>query len=158
MININKKIIDEIKILSNNSHLSKLVANTKDINDLKDIKKDINIFINLGLINNIIRINKFHELVNQKLHFESYYVISSETLEERRKRVWTKTSFGFKNIVRIIDFIYKRVFPKLPLIKKIYFLITKGHNRVISKAEILGRLISCGFNILKYLNMKIFST
>ena len=40
--------------------------------------------------------------------------------------------------------------PKLPGLKVIYFAITRGHNRVISKAEILGRLISCGFNILRY--------
>tara|TARA_Y100001970_G_C13794622_1_gene631951 strand:- start:33 stop:686 length:654 start_codon:yes stop_codon:yes gene_type:complete len=29
-------------------------------------------------------------------------------------------------------------------------MITRGNNRVLSKAEILGRLISCGFDILEY--------
>ena len=74
----------------------------------------------------------------------------SETLEERRTRVRAKTPFGFKNIVRTIDFIYKRVIPKLPIFKNIYFSLTGGNNRVISKPETLGRIISCGFSVLEY--------
>ena len=35
-------------------------------------------------------------------------------------------------------------------LKKIYFQITKGKNRLLSKAEALGRLVSCGFDILDY--------
>ena len=33
---------------------------------------------------------------------------------------------------------------------KIYFITTKGKNRLLSKAESLGRLVSCGFDILDY--------
>ena len=51
--------------------------------------------------------------------------------------------FGF-------EFIFKRVFPKLPYLKKIYFHVTKGKNRLLSKAEALGRLVSCGFDIIDY--------
>ena len=43
---------------------------------------------------------------------------------------------------------------KLPITKQIYFSITRGHNRVLSKAEMLGRLSSCGFTILEYFNYK----
>jgi lipopolysaccharide/colanic/teichoic acid biosynthesis glycosyltransferase len=42
----------------------------------------------------------------------------------------------------------KRVFPKFTLTKKLYFILTRGENRVLSKAEALGRLYSCGFEIL----------
>jgi lipopolysaccharide/colanic/teichoic acid biosynthesis glycosyltransferase len=47
-----------------------------------------------------------------------------------------------------LDFLIKRAFPKFPLTKKIYFLLTRGENRVLSKAEAFGRLYSCGFEIL----------
>ena len=40
--------------------------------------------------------------------------------------------------------------PKTPIFKSIYFLISGGHNRVISKTEILGRIIYCGFEIIEY--------
>lgn len=46
------------------------------------------------------------------------------------------------------DFILKRVFPKFILTKKIYFLLTRGNNRVLTRAEFLGRLYSCGFEVL----------
>ena len=87
------------------------------ITSCKIIDSNISVFINLGLVNNIRRINKFHELVNNKLDSDNFYVSCSEILEERRKRVWQKAPLGLKSIVRIIDFIYKRVFPKIPIIK-----------------------------------------
>jgi len=40
------------------------------------------------------------------------------------------------------------MFSKLPYLKKIYFAITKGRGRVISQAEVLGRLYFCGFEVL----------
>jgi len=44
-----------------------------------------------------------------------------------------------------LDYLLKRVAPKFNITKKLYFFITQGRNRVISKAETLGRLYSCGF-------------
>ena len=38
--------------------------------------------------------------------------------------------------------------------KQIYFNLTKGKIRVISKAEAVGRLISCGFEILEFFEYK----
>ncbi len=121
-----------------------------DTKCLFNINKSMNseLFINLGRCNNIIRINKFHEQVNDSIKLNSLYISCGETLEQRRIRVQAKFPFGFKTFFRLIDFIYKRVIPKTPYLKKLYFAITRGHNRVISKAEILGRLISCGFDIV----------
>ena len=149
-LNLKDKIRSSIDI----DKYSFLLLKTKDIINLNNIKSNIRLFINLELVNNIRRINKFHEAVNSRLDLDDYYIICSETLEERRKRVWLKASIGFRYLVRIIDFIYKRVFPKIPLIKKIYFALTQGHNRVISKAEVMGRLISCGFQIENYFEHK----
>tara|TARA_Y100001970_G_scaffold27492_1_gene33546 strand:- start:2799 stop:3815 length:1017 start_codon:yes stop_codon:yes gene_type:complete len=150
MINIDDKIKAKIEEHFNLSNSKYLILKTANIFNLNNLDNKSKIFINLELVNNIRRINKFHEKVNSRLKNNSFYVVCSETLEERRKRVWLKAPLGFRNIVRIIDFIYKRVFPKLPLIKKIYFTLTQGHNRVLSKAEIMGRLISCGFQIESY--------
>ena len=150
MINLNNileyKIEQYLDLKNNNVFILK----TSNIFNINSINRKPNIFINIGLVNNIRRINKFHNSVNIKMDINSHYIICSETLEERRKRVWTKSPKGFKYLVRLLDFIYKRVIPKLPIIKKVYFLVTKGRNRVISKPEILGRLISCGFEIIQY--------
>ncbi|MCK5505415.1 MAG: GxxExxY protein [Thermodesulfovibrionia bacterium] len=47
-----------------------------------------------------------------------------------------------------VDFIWKRVFPKLPFFKKIYFAVSKGRNRALSLTEGLGRISFCGFDEL----------
>ena len=150
MINIHEKIRLEIEKYFDFSKTSHAILKTTNVSNVNNIDAESGVVINLELVNNIRRINKFHNAVNEKLDKDNHYIICSETLEERRKRVWKKAPFGFKNIVRSVDFIYKRVIPKLPLIKKIYFSITHGYNRVLSKAEILGRLVSCGFEIIEY--------
>ena len=43
----------------------------------------------------------------------------------------------------------KRVAPKIPLLKRVYFHLTNGENRVITKAETRERLIRCGFEIVE---------
>jgi len=55
---------------------------------------------------------------------------------------------GFNYLYYALDFLVKRVFPKFTLTKSIYFILTHGENRVLSKAEAFGRLYSCGFEIL----------
>ena len=105
------------------------------------------IFVNIEKINNIKSINKFHEAVNLKLEIGGIYCSCGETIEQRKNRKWNKQYFMISPVILFLDFIYKRVIPKLPFIKNIYFVITRGHNRVMSETEIIGRLFSCGFNI-----------
>ena len=104
--------------------------------------------INIEKANNIKRINKFHKKVFEFLGHEGIYVSCVETITQRKIKFKNEIPFGFKSLFLIIDFIFKRVIPKLPLTKQLYFAITHGHNRVLSKAEALGRLSSCGFKVL----------
>ena len=129
------------------------VIDTKKIFNI-NISDKTKLFINLEKVNNIRRINKFHEKVNYELKYDSVYVSCGETLDQRNQRIKHRFIFGFKNIFRIVDFFYKRLIPKIPFLKNFYFFITRGHNRVISKAEILGRLISCGFKVIDYFEYK----
>ena len=46
------------------------------------------------------------------------------------------------------EFVWKRLFPKTPLLARIYYFITKGQNRIFSFAQGLGRLYYCGFEVL----------
>jgi len=108
----------------------------------------------LKKINNILHINLFHETVNKVLKDGGIYCSCAETNEQRKVRKSGKYYLLFSPIILFIDFIYKRVIPKLPITKHIYFAITRGHNRVMSKAEILGRLGSCGFAILDVVEHK----
>lgn len=104
--------------------------------------------INLQRINGIRRINKFFEAVNSKLPYDGLFISSAETYMLRKKRILKKFPPVINHIYYFFDYIFTRVFPKLPITKNIYFFITLGRNRVLSKAETLGRLYSCGFEVV----------
>ena len=105
--------------------------------------------INLKRVNDIRRINKFFEAVNEKLPKGGIFVCLAETKELRKKRILSKFPPIFNYIYYTLDYILKRLFPKFPITKNIYFLLTRGENRVISRAEFLGRLYSCGFEVIE---------
>ncbi len=104
--------------------------------------------INLRRINDIRRMNKFFETVNHKLPVGGTFIGCVETKDMRKQRIFRKfwTPFNYL-FYYFIDFPVKRIFPKFGFTKGLYFLLTRGNNRVITRAETLGRLISCGFEI-----------
>jgi lipopolysaccharide/colanic/teichoic acid biosynthesis glycosyltransferase len=66
----------------------------------------------------------------------------------RYRRYLKNHSFWIANTIYFFDFIWKRVFPKLPITREIYFAFSKEKDRAISLAEGLGRLVYCGFKVL----------
>jgi len=105
--------------------------------------------VNLRRINDIRYINKFFEAVNAKIPKNGMFIGCAETQELRKVRLLRKYPPGINLLYYTLDFILKRVFPKFNLTKKIYFYLTRGNNRVISRAEVLGRLYCCGFEIIE---------
>ncbi len=99
-------------------------------------------------INDLRFINKHLILVNQKLKLHGLLVCNCETIEQRAQRIRNK--YGRLAVLFLpIDFFYKRIMPKIKGLKKLYFYISQGRNRVLSKAEVLGRLHFCGFHLIK---------
>jgi len=114
--------------------------------------------VNFARINDIPRINKFFHAINQKLPMDGLFVGCAETKGDRKNRILNKYPPVIGHVYYTFDFIFKRIFPKLPVTKKIYFKITEGRNRVLSRTETLGRLYSCGFRIVdeKKINGKMY--
>jgi hypothetical protein len=103
--------------------------------------------INLKKVNDIRYINKFFEAINSKLPEGGHFIGCAETKNLRKKRILRKFPPVLNWIYYFMDYIIKRVLPKFNLTKNIYFFLTRGQNRVLTRAEILGRLYSCGFAI-----------
>lgn len=124
--------------------------NTIDKNEIITLPME---YIGLGnthRINDIKRINKFFEEANRKLQKGQFFLVCMETKDSRRLRILGKYPKIIRRVYYTLDFIVKRVFPKTKLTRKAYFWITKGKNRVLSLTEGLGRLVSCGFEIINY--------
>lgn len=105
--------------------------------------------INLERINNIRFINKYFESANSKLQNGNYLIGCAETYEQRKFRLLRKFPIVLNYVYYSFDFVLKRLFPKFNITKQIYFALTKGRNRVLSRAEVLGRLYSCGFKVVQ---------
>jgi hypothetical protein len=105
--------------------------------------------VNFRRINDIQYINKFFETVNRKLPMGGYFIGCAERKEQRKKRILGKFPPVINRCFYFVDFVVKRIFPKFLLTKKIYFYLTRGNNRVVSRAEVLGRLYSCGFEVIE---------
>jgi len=115
--------------------------------------------VNFTRLNDIRYINKFLETVNEKLEPGGTFVGRFESKEQRKQRIFQKFPLPLAWLFYyFIDFSWKRVFPKIPFIQKFYYALTKGHNRVLTVPEVLGRLVSCGFTIKEYkeLNNKTY--
>jgi len=99
-----------------------------------------NVIINLLPINDIKWINKFFESVNTRLAVGGLFIGCVVPNEMRKEKIFRESPWGIKYLIYSFYFIFKRLFSKLPVIKKIYFLMTNGFDRPISRAEATGRL------------------
>lgn len=104
--------------------------------------------INFHKLNNVRYINKFLEAANSRLPFDGTLMVCAETTNQRKARIMNKYPPLLNGMYYLGDYLLMRVFPKLPVTKKIYFFLTKGDKRVVTRPEILGRLCSCGFEIV----------
>lgn len=105
--------------------------------------------VNLKRINDILDLNDFLSAINEKLYVGGAYIGCVETSEMRTKRIVNKYVKPLSYLYLAGDFIFKRVFPKLPILSQIYFTLTAGRNRVMTEVEVLGRLYYCGFKVVK---------
>jgi lipopolysaccharide/colanic/teichoic acid biosynthesis glycosyltransferase len=153
-----KKLIEKksgIEVYNNLSKFANLesddalvVSTTNLFNILNN--KQYSCIVNLSKINNVRYINKFFEGVNSTLKNGDIFVFCFETFSARRRRKPINKIPIIGVFYFLFEFVFLRVFPKVWGFKKIYFTITRGRNRILSKAEGLGRVISCGFDIQEY--------
>lgn len=103
--------------------------------------------INLHKLNDIKSLDDFLDAVNGKLTPRGYFFCCVETKDQRKKRILKKYPFLLNYIYYSLDFLVKRILPKLKFTRGLYFFLTRGENSVISRAEALGRLTRSGFKI-----------
>lgn len=104
--------------------------------------------VNLTRLNDIRFINKFLESANRELPEKGRFAGCVEVSARRKERILKKYPKPVNKLVYGADFVVKRVWPKLPYVRGIYFNLTQGRNRVISEMETYGRLYSCGFELV----------
>ncbi len=104
--------------------------------------------VNLNRINDIREINRFFEALNSRLSVGGTMLLCGETKNLRKKRLLNKYPPVLNYVYYFFDFMLMRFFPKFPVFRDIYMAITRGMGQVLSRAEILGRIFSCGFVVV----------
>jgi lipopolysaccharide/colanic/teichoic acid biosynthesis glycosyltransferase len=128
---------------------SLVLATTTQFNIDKQPEGYFENIINIKNINDIRFINKFFKSVNSKLPFGGMFIGCGETKFLRKKRILAKYPLLINYIAYAIDFFSARVLPKFQITKPVYYFFTEGKNRALSKAEMLGRLYYCGFELVR---------
>ncbi len=121
-------------------------------NDVANLKMNPNYqysaIIQLERLNNMRQINQRLAVINEKLPDNGTFICCYESKSTRKKRILKKYLKGINYIVYFFDYLYKRVMPKIFITKRLYYFITRGNNRIFSKAEVLGRLYCFGFKVI----------
>jgi len=122
--------------------------NSRNISDVENLSPWHSVIANIQKVNNIRYNNKFYEAVNRKLIDGGYFVNCVETYSAfaARKRRYNKPILRYFYFTPVL--IYRRIIPKIKGLRWIFYSVSKGRNRLVSKAETLGRLVSCGFEIV----------
>lgn len=126
-----------------------VVLNTDNLYNVETIEDgSLNLFVNLSRLNDIRRINRYLLEVHKKFFNGSYFVGCADTINTRYRKIMSKFPKYLAETIYAVDFLIFRVLPKIPVLNKVYFAASRGKNRVISEAEVLGRLYFCGFEVL----------
>jgi lipopolysaccharide/colanic/teichoic acid biosynthesis glycosyltransferase len=99
-------------------------------------------------LNQIRGVNKLFTTVSDKLPDNGIWVCCYEPQSVTKRNILSRYPMLIGWLYYAAFFCYKRVLPKLLMTSRLYFDITEGKNRVLSKAEVLGRLCYCGFDII----------
>jgi len=112
--------------------------------------QSLRLFMNLHMLNDIRYLNQYFLQVHAKLKTGGFFILRKRRLENYRERLEGKYPHYIATGLYILHFLWHRAAPKLPLVGRIYFMITKGRNRVITRAELIGRLYFCGFKLIDF--------
>lgn len=137
-----------IRMTSNKFTDYTAVLSTTTIFNISSLIRDkYDYIINLHKINDIKNLNGFLDAVNNKLVEKGYFFCCVETKDQRKQRLLNKYPPLLNYIYYFFDFIVKRILPKLKITRGIYLFLTREENKVLSRAEALGRLSRAGFRI-----------
>ncbi len=99
-------------------------------------------------LNNIRHINTMFANSNTILEDGGFLVCKCTTASIRKSKFRKFAPAIISEVVVLFDYIIHRVCPKLPYIKKAYYIITRGVRRSITRVEVLGRAYRAGFEVV----------
>lgn len=126
--------------------------------DVLDGGQPVRLIINIHKLNDIRWVNRYFLEAYNMLLSGGWLIAAAHTVQTHREWMFKKYPRILAQILYSLDFAVHRACPKIPWIKAVYFSITKGRDRRLSRSEVLGRLCFCGFDIVaeKEINNRLY--
>lgn len=102
-------------------------------------------------LNDILNIDEWLLKQYSSVASNTKFLLRFESQATRRARLIQTMPLKLgKAYYYTIDFLFHRIMGRVNFCQQLYFSISKGQNQVLSIPEVLGRLVSCGFDIIDY--------
>ena len=142
---------EDYQMLFDKAHLgsrqTKIVANRDRFSFLQIPDYQYKTLVDLTLLNDAKGINRRFCIVNQKLPDDGIYVCCFRPQEYMKQKLLNRYPKPLNWFIYTLYFWQKRVLPRLSLSSRLYYDVTKGKKRMLSKTEVFGRLYYCGFEV-----------
>ena len=102
-------------------------------------------------LHTIYELDVFLANANKHLSQGGYLICNCRTSSVKKAVIYSRYPKGINRIYYGFHYLWHRVFPKIKILKPIYFAVTKGRNRTFHRVEILGRMYHAGFEVV-YVN------
>lgn len=113
--------------------------------------EEVNAIINLKKVNDIGNLNTYFRSLNCLLPDAGIHIGCAETNWGRKIRIYNKYTFKLTaHLIWAFDFIFNRVLPRLAVFKNIISYLNNHRHKALSTAEVLGRLVYNGFEIVEF--------
>ncbi len=146
---LNSKEFGPIKRFEFERLSTTVILNTSEPDDIAgSVCSGVNVIMHNKSLNMVRHINTLFAKTNNVLNEGGYIVCRSVTSGIRRAKIMRQMPNSVGKIVYFFDYITHRVIPKLPFIKTLYYLITKGERQALTRVEVLGRLYRAGFEVI----------
>lgn len=99
-------------------------------------------------LHTIEQLDEFLFTANKHLDEGAYLCCHSMTSALKRMLLENRYPWGIRHVVIAWNYLWHRVCPKLSFTRRLYFTLTEGKNRIMSRAEIIGRLYRAGFDVV----------
>lgn len=143
------QVLEELKANFDLQSGNTYVGFSDSIDEIKAKPKyKFSTIIDLNLLNDLKGINKLFATVNTKLPDNGIFMCRFETKSTFKSKILKRYPKFLSYIVYSAVFFTKRFLPKIFITRRIYYNITRGKNRILSKTEVLGRLYLCGFEVI----------
>jgi len=131
------------------NHDKTCILSTTSIENIQLLENNsLNLFFNLHILNDVRRLNQYFIACYNKIISQGIIIGNFVPLEMNWQRLRSNMPKFMFALLYPLHFLFYRIFPKIPKICHLYFVLTNGKNRVLSKAEVFGRLSFCGFKVI----------